>query len=145
VTKFLGVYIDSSVNWRDHIKVIKQKVAKNVGIINKVKKILNIFTLHTLYSTLISPYLYYCCEIWGNTYTSRIKPLVLLQKRVIRIINKVDYREHTAPLFRSSHILVLVDLIKFKTLCIMYKAKHNMLPNNVQCLFDCETHHGYNT
>ena len=36
VTKFLGVHIDSKLNWNEHISVIKTKVAKNVSIMNKL-------------------------------------------------------------------------------------------------------------
>ena len=35
VTKFLGVHIDSKLNWNEHISVIKTKVAKNVCINNE--------------------------------------------------------------------------------------------------------------
>ena len=95
------MYFDSKLNWGDHIKIIKQKIAKNTGIINKVKNMLNRQTLNTLYSTLISPYLYYCCVIWGNTFKTRIKPtsLVILQKRASRVINKVGFTDRALPLF----------------------------------------------
>ena len=78
VTKFLGVHIDSKLNWNEHIyliSVIKTKVAKNVSIMNRVKHCLICSALYSLYCTLILPYLNYCCEIWGNTYKSRIHPL----------------------------------------------------------------------
>ena len=64
VTKFLGVHIDSKLNWNEHIRVIKTKVAKNVSIMNRVKHCLNNSALYSLYCTLILPYLNYCCEIW---------------------------------------------------------------------------------
>ena len=75
VTKFLGVHSDSKLNWNEHISVIKTKVAKNVSIMNRVKHCLISSALYSLYCTLILPYLSNCCEIWGNTYTSRIYPL----------------------------------------------------------------------
>ena len=37
VTKLPGVHIDSKLNWNEHIRVIKTKVAKNVSIMNRVK------------------------------------------------------------------------------------------------------------
>ena len=40
VTKFLGVHIDSKLNWNEHIRVIKTKVAKNVSIMNRVELLL---------------------------------------------------------------------------------------------------------
>ena len=52
----------------------------------RVKDVLNKKALYTLYCSLILPYLNYACEIWGNTYTSRLQPLVNLQKKVIRIV-----------------------------------------------------------
>ena len=58
VSKFLGVYLECKLNWGDHIKIFKQKIAKTTGIINKVKNMVNRQNLNTLYSTLISPYLY---------------------------------------------------------------------------------------
>ena len=45
------------------------------------------------------PYLKYCCEIWGNTYKSRVQPLHIIQKRAIRICQKADFRSHSRPLF----------------------------------------------
>ena len=48
-----------------------------------------------LYNTLVLPHLNYCAEIWGNTYDSTLKELIILHKRVIRIIGNLNYREHT--------------------------------------------------
>ena len=88
VTKFLGVHIDSHLNWREHINHIKSKISKNVSIMRRVKHLLINSALHSLYATLVMPYLNYCCEIWGNTYKSRIQPLLIIQKRAIRICQK---------------------------------------------------------
>ena len=37
VTKFLGVHIDSHLNWCEHINHIKSKISKNVSIMRRVK------------------------------------------------------------------------------------------------------------
>ena len=39
--KYLGVIIDSKLNWIDHITYIKNKVAKGIGISRKAQKLLN--------------------------------------------------------------------------------------------------------
>ena len=52
--KYLGVIIDSKLNWIDHITYIKNKVAKGIGIIRKAKKLLNKKALLNLYHTLIN-------------------------------------------------------------------------------------------
>ena len=41
IMKYLGVIIDSKLNWIDHITYIKNEVAKGIGIIRKAQKLLN--------------------------------------------------------------------------------------------------------
>ena len=81
-TKCLGVHIDCQLDWNGHIKNIKNKIAKNVSVMNRVKHLLNSHGLYSLYTTLIIPYMNYCCEFWGNNYKSRIQPLYMLQKTI---------------------------------------------------------------
>jgi hypothetical protein len=133
VTKFLGVKIDESLNWKEHIATVKSKIARNIAILYKASKLLNSNTLFTLYCTLILPYFSYCIENWGNTYKTNIQPLFILQKRAIRIICKKEYRAHTAKLFRKMGILKLEDLILWKTAILMWKANNNKLPQNILC------------
>lgn len=93
--KFLGVTLDENLTWKPHVSYVKKKVSKNIFILNKVKYVLDCKTMRMLYCSLIQPYLSYCAEVWGNTYMSNIMPLLLLQKRAIRIIHKVTFGEHT--------------------------------------------------
>ena len=86
VKKFLGVHMDSKLDWNYHIDIVRNKVAKNVSVSNRVKHVLTSSALYSLYCTLVMPYLTYCCEVWGNNYKTRIQSLFILQKRAIRII-----------------------------------------------------------
>src|SRR6218665_205397 len=38
--KFLGVYVDEHLTWKDHIAHISNKVAKNVGIFSRISYLL---------------------------------------------------------------------------------------------------------
>ena len=113
-TKFFGVIIDENLTWREQIKTVETKVSKSIGILYKTKDVLDIQALRTLYQSLVEPYMSYCCEIWGNTYTSRLRKLSLLQKKAIRIIYSLDYHGHTSVFFHCSKILKLQDLITHK-------------------------------
>ena len=48
VTTFIGVHIDSKLNWNERIRVIKTKVAINVSIMNRVKHCLISSALYSL-------------------------------------------------------------------------------------------------
>ena len=54
--KFLGVFLDENVTWKDHIKYIENKIAKNIGILYRSKPYLNNKCLLSLY-TVIFPML----------------------------------------------------------------------------------------
>lgn len=118
-----------------YITCKKKKVSKNIFILNKTKNVLDCNTMRMLYCSLILPYLSYCAVVWGNTYISNIRPLFLLQKRAVRIIHKVEFREYTNGLFVKARLLKLKEIIEQQTLLIVFKAKKRVLPENVQKLF----------
>ena len=125
----MGVIIDSHLTWKLHIDHISSKIAKNIGIIIKARRIFDKETLHTLYHSFIFPYLNYCIHLWGSTYHSYISKLEVLQKRIIRIIAGVNRREHTKPLFNDLRILTVNDLFEYNIGLFMYKHHHGWLPN----------------
>ena len=100
-------------------------------------------SLRILYCSLVLPYLNYCTEVWGNTYKTSLHSLTILQKKAIRIIHNVRYLDHTNPLFIRSKLLKFTDLVEFQTTQIMFKAKINILPLNIQKLFS-DREGGYN-
>ncbi len=117
--KFLGVILDHRICWKSHIEYIRSKLPRNIAIMGKSKFILDQKSSYILYCSLVLPYLNYCVEVWGNTYKSNLQPLSALQKRAIRIVS----------MFQKSYI------VKYNTAKIMYKARQNLLPVNIQKLF----------
>lgn len=58
-------------------------------------------------------------------------------------MHNVGFRDHTNALFIKSSLLKLEDLVKLKSLIILYKARNNQLPSNIQQLF-ANREGGYN-
>ena len=77
-TKFLGVMIDTQLNWKDHVAMFKSKLSKSIASMLKAKQVLDRRSGMILYFSLFLPY---CCEVWGNTYSSNIKNVYILQKK----------------------------------------------------------------
>ena len=81
-----------------------------------------------------------------NRNMIRLHDLTILQKRAIRIIGNVGYRDHTSKLFKSFKCLKLVYIIKLQTCVLMYNANKGILPRNVQLNFIKNRDvHKYNT
>jgi len=58
--KFLGVIIDEHLTWKSHINLVKNKAAKMIGIIKRLK-----FTF-PLYNAFVLPCLNYGIILWGR-------------------------------------------------------------------------------
>ena len=124
------ITIDESLNWKNHINVVKSKLCKVASVLHKVSHCVDRYSLHTLCCSLVLPNLMYCSEIWGNNYKTNIQCIALVQKRVVRLIHGANRLDHTNILFYNSRILKFVDIVEFKTALFMHSAYYNMLPNN---------------
>ena len=127
-TKFLGVHIDQHLTWKVHINQIATKIAKNVGILTRIAHILPKTVRLNLYYALVYPYLIYCNMIWASTYESRLRKLVILQKRAIRIIAGIRKWEHTGPSFSELRLLRIDQIKDLQIGEFFYRLEHGLLP-----------------
>ena len=97
--KYLGVVIDEKMSWKNHVNYLCSKLAKGCWAISKLRKYVDLHTSRILYYSLIYPHLQYCISSWGRATKSVLKPLSIIQKRVLRLITKAPYRTPSAPLF----------------------------------------------
>src|SRR6218665_1991046 len=127
-TKFLGVVISDHLKWKKQIDVVVQKISKVIGILYKVKNVLDNHKLKLLYRTLLEPYTY-CCSVWSSPYKNcNLDRILKLQKVAVRIISHSPYLAHSDPLFNSLNILKVYDLTHLAVLTFMYRAINNLLP-----------------
>ena len=144
--KYLGLYIDSSLSWKFHVQHIAKKVKRCAGILSKIRYYVTKDILVQLYYALVYPFLAYSLITWGNTYSTTLKPLTILQKRIARIINFADFNAHSSPIFANLGILKLEDLIFLDNALFMHDYYSNQLPSVFSNFFKSvsEVHH-YNT
>ena len=134
-TKYLGVYIDHHLNWKDHIAYICSKLSKSTAVIHKTSHVLDTKTLTLLYNAIIFPYHNYCEEVWGISYKTNLYSLFIIQKKDIRIVCHAKYLDHTSSLFHKLRLLKSPDIVHFNTCIFMYKAFHNLLHPSIQIYF----------
>lgn len=127
--------IDNKLNWKLHIAYVANKLARTLGVCYRNRNRLTSGALLSLYHSLFYPYLTYCVEVWGTTYKTNLNSIKILQKKFIRLICNANYHDHTNPLFVRLKLLKFDELAQLKTLLVMYHAKQNKLPLNIQSLF----------
>ena len=137
--KFLGLTLDSNLNWKKHSDNITNKCSQIIGILNRLKQILPQNIKIMLYNALLLPYINYCLVTWGY----QCKRINILQKRAIRLITLSTYNCHTAPLFKKLKLLTIKDMLALQELKFYYKLTHNELPayfQNWQIVTNSELH-----
>ena len=133
--KYLGVIIDHKLNWTQHIAHVRNKVSKGIGIMYRARNYLTKNSLKSLYFSYIYPYLIYCVEIWGISPQTHLKPLLLLQKKIIRIMTFSTYCAHTDPIFKDLNVLTINKLVIHRIGIMMYKFNNGLLPTVLNSLY----------
>ena len=148
MSKFLGVYIDKNLSWREHIARVIRRVRQTVGIIGRARNFMNETQLLLLCNTMVLPHLQYCLLIWGNfAGDSNLKlrdEITCLQKSLVRIISNSGRISHADPLFARLCILKVSDLYCQALRVFSFKAFSGKLPGGVSPLFQ-RISHSYNT
>ena len=139
-TKFLGVIIDENLTWKNHIYAISKTISRNTGMLTKLKHFVPENILHSLYCTLILPYINYGVLIWGNTSKIYLDKIFKLQKWAIRTISNSHYRSHTGLLFSKFNVLNVHDTFNLNLGIFMYKHHSNQLPPIFSTYFTKHVH-----
>jgi hypothetical protein len=77
--KFLGIHIDETTSWKFHIYHRCTKISRANYIINKVKRVIPISCLQTLYNSIIQCHINYGIQTWRSS--NRIDRVYKLQKK----------------------------------------------------------------
>ena len=126
--KFLGVLLDQNLSWKDHIKYIENKVAKNISLLYRAKLFLDKNSLLTLYYSHIHNYLNYANLSRGSTNRTNLKKLLSQQKRAVQIINNRTRFDHTNELFKSQKILNIYKPNILSVAVFMYQIRNKTAP-----------------
>ena len=111
--KFLGIYYDEHMKFKKHISHLCNTLSRIAGMFYRLSSYLPTHILKKVYDAHVNSRLSYNTPIWACNYSNNIKPVLQVQKKIIRIITRSDYLAHTKPLFKKSKTLNITDLNRF--------------------------------
>lgn len=140
--KYLGVLIDESLTFGEHINYLENKIARKIGFMYRTCK--HISQRHKLlvYQAIIEPHFIYCPTILLLANDTQIKKLQIQQNKAMRLILKCSPRTPKITMLNSLNWLSIKQSISFFTLKFIHNVKLGMLPkylsNRIQ--LNNETH-----
>ena len=142
--QYLGVQVDECLMFKPHIESLCTKIARNVGMLRKLKHFFPPKILRMLYFSLVHPYLLYCVSVWSATFITYLLPLRVLQNNAVRVLSGMRGSDSVRRQYDGIKILPLFGLVKFYTALFMFKSFNNLLPACFSIAFT-EAKHRYET
>lgn len=119
--KFLGVHLDPRLTWEEHVSQLCGKLSRIIYLIRSLFQCVSLPTLLTAYHGYFASHMSYAVLNWGHsTHATRV---FRLQRRCVRIISGLGYRECCQQKFRDLNILTYPSMYIFH--CLMF-VKENI-------------------
>ena len=145
--QLLGIIVDDTLTWEEHIEYVSVKIKRGIGILKVTGKFLKRESLILIYRTLIEPYLRYCSTVWGQCNETQKDKLQALQNKAARTIAKVKFHDvdHTRLLHDLGWLNVR-SLLELDMGIFMYKCQNKLMPDSIANLFrTVDSVHSYQT
>ena len=138
--RYLRANIDSSLDWKEHIKAISSKVSRAIGFMKHAKNFLPQDTLKTLYTGIVEPHFRYCCSVWRCCGKTDLNQLQKLQNRAARIVTNSSYDAPSKPLLQKLEWKCIEELISDETKLTVFKSLNDLGPNYMYKMFTKNSH-----
>ena len=138
-TKFLGLQIDSKLNWQYQINSIINKIKQNLFFFKSVKNMLPTFSKTLFYYAHVYSHLTYGTTLWGPLSSQTLlNKLRGKQDDIIKTL-QTGKRTNTDSIYRELKILKFEDILDFELCKLMHKIKLNLVPLSLSNLFEDPT------
>lgn len=122
--KYLGVFIDQSLNFESHIENICKKITKFAGIFYKLRGVLPPHVMHKLYFAFVYPHLLFGIEVYGSACKTQLTKLHTLNNKLLRILLNKKLDTPICDLYKAMGTLSIFQLHDFQMLTLACKGIH---------------------
>ena len=132
-TKYLGLVINDTFGWSNHIELLRKKLAPAAGILWKLREVLPLHSRKLVYNTLFQTHLNYMTPIWGFSPGYVLADLQVIQNRALRNVYKRPAREHRIPMYahQVENHLPIRGICVLNSAIFMHKAIHGATVSNL--------------
>lgn len=120
--KFLGITIDKFCNWKEHIGQLCDKLDRFVYILYRIRTTVSKEAALLAYHGYVASILRYGIILWG--YSVDAMKVFKVQKKCIRALFGLDFRETCYQLFKKYNILSLPSLYIYEICTFVRKNPH---------------------
>lgn len=135
-TKYLGLIIDLHLKWDKHVTKLSNNIRRLILKFYTLREILSKKLLLTIYKSLVESLLRYGLLAWGALYNTSLRQLNVVQKYILKVINRKGKMFPTKYLF-SKDLLDIRSLYILNVCSLVHKSSNPNIKTFVK--------HTYNT
>ena len=146
--KYLGVLLDANMNGSAHAGNLMKVCAGRLAFLYRHSSLLDKKCRQMLCSTLIQPYMDYCCSSWYSGLSVALRErLNVIQRKMVRFVFSMDNRAHVDNRnLRELTWLSVPDRVKFFRMAHLFRIRHKLAPAYLLPNFKLvSAAHSYNT
>lgn len=126
--RFLGLELDNTFTWSNHIENICKKLSKSIYNIIVLRRYVNFSTLKVVYHAIFESNIRYGIIVYGNSMD--IEKLFICQKRALRIMCNMNVRESCRGKFKKNNLLT-VTAIFIQECALFFHKNQNLFCNDI--------------
>ena len=120
--KYLGIYIDELLTWRDHVSHVHKSLIRYYGIFNHIKNFINKKVIRQLYFALVYSKIKYGIELYGSCSKEQLHRIQVIQSGLLKIILNLHRRTGTNQLHLNLRLLKVEHIYKMQLLLFINRC-----------------------
>lgn len=142
--KHLGIILSSNLSWNLHLDETVKKAHSRLGMLRRLKYILDRKSLQKLYFSFVRPVLEYADIIWDNIPEYLVNKIESIQLEAARIVTGGNRLASRHLLYKETGWEPLSKRRENHRLIQLHKIFHNMAPNYLSTIIQSQKTQGHN-
>ena len=128
--RFLGILVDEKLNFSNHITFLKMKLSLALYQLHASRFNSPESVRKAIYLSLFESHVRFGSLVYGSASLKELEEISILQRKALRVVAGVGYRDHTDPLFQRLKILKFNDLVTLERILFVHGFRKNHLPSS---------------
>lgn len=142
--KYLGLRLDTKLNWHVQIDHIKSKLSALAGSLRKSVKCFPRQVRMNIYNSLVKSHITYLIELWGNAPKYKLNELQRLQNKIIKILFHYPYLTPTVKIYTETKLMNIKQLFVYTTCILIRRILNKNIHTNITFIKKNQLHSKYN-
>lgn len=126
--KYLGVTLDSNLNFKKHVKTMVKSIKYNLANFRQIRNCLSLDAAKIFMHAMILSSMSYCITCWGQAGETAIRPIESLYKQTLKTLAKKPMHYHHCKILDKHNLLSFENFRLFSNLCLVYKILNGLAP-----------------